>query len=307
MSLLVVGSIAFDTVSVGKETHQNLLGGSATYFSLAASYFSEVSMVGVVGEDFGEDNLDYLRNHGINTDNILMEKGKTFRWTGKYERDQINEAVTLNTELNVFANFKPNLNFKDHYYSGIFLANIDPTLQIRILDKFKTPNKLLIGFDTMNHWIKESMDNVTHVIKKSNIVIINEQEAIMITKNNNIPAALEKITNMGVQTVIVKLGSYGIIGSHKGNKFFLPAFPIQKVVDPTGAGDSFAGGFMGYLSKQTKKQTITELMIRQACVWGTVCASFCIQGFGTKKLGNLNQKFLEKRKTTLLELTQVNF
>lgn len=289
--ILVVGSLAYDSITTPSGSVSRALGGSANYFSLASSLFAKVRVVGVVGEDY--DQADYEMLHSRNVDLSGMEKvkGKTFHWEGKYEGD-LNEAKTLKTELNVFEHFNPKLpaHFKDS--SFIFLANIVPEVQMSVLEQCTKPK--FVGMDTMNFWISSKMDALKKVLSKVDVVLINEGESEMLTGTANAIAAAPKIVEMGPRAVVIKRGEYGFALYTKEEGFFiLPATPIPNVVDPTGAGDTFAGGFFGYLASKGSVPTVSDM--KQACVMGSMLASFTIQDFSVRRLSKVTLSDVEQR------------
>lgn len=288
--ILVVGSVAYDTISTPGGRVENILGGSANYFSLAASLFSKVNVVGVVGEDYKPEDLKLLESRKVDLSGLQKVPGKTFHWEGRYEFD-MNEAITVDTQLNVFQNFNPEL--PQHFKSSpfVFLANIDPDLQMRVLEQINQPK--LVGADSMNFWIKSKMDSLKKVLSKIDVLLINEGEARDLTGNWNVIQAVQEISEMGPRAVVVKRGEYGFVMFFEGQYFILPAFPIPVVVDPTGAGDTFAGGFFGYLSKQEKPWSYFHF--KQACIHGCLMASFTVQDFGVKNLSELNWAKVEDR------------
>lgn len=290
MSILVVGSMGFDSIRTPEGAVESVVGGSANYFSLAASLYAPVRTVAVVGNDYGSDHLELLRKRGIDTSGIEQRPGKTFHWTGEY-KDDMSDAITLNTELNVFQNFNPTLpgTYRDSQY--VFLANIDPELQLRVLDQVKSP--VLVGCDTMNYWIRSKKDTLMKVLKRVQILFVNEGESNLLTGKPNAIAACSDLLEMGPQAVVVKRGEYGFILATKQALFMLPAFPIAKVIDPTGAGDTFAGGFFGHLARVKTGFELTQL--KQACVHGSLLASFTVQDFGIKALGWLDWAQVERR------------
>lgn len=289
--ILVVGSLAYDSIQTPSGKVDRALGGSANYFSLAASLFAKVRVVGVVGEDYDQTDYDLLNARGVDLSGLSKVPGKTFHWEGTYEGD-MNEAKTLKTELNVFEHFNPQLpaHFTDS--SFVFLANIAPELQLQVLEQVKAPK--FVGMDSMNLWINIKKEQVIQVLKKVNLVLINEGEAKMLTGAANAIAAAPMITDMGPQTVVIKRGEYGFAMYSKTDGYFiLPAMPISTVVDPTGAGDTFAGGFFGYLAAQ--KDTPTTAHLKQACIMGSIMASHTIQDFSVKALAKVTLADLEKR------------
>ena len=289
MSLLVVGSVALDSVKTPFGEENDVLGGSATYFSVSASYFSGVNLVAVVGEDFPEEHINLLKSNPINIDGLEKKPGKTFRWKGSYNYD-LNEAHTLDTQLNVFADFDPKIpeNYKNSKY--VFLANIDPDLQIKVLDQITNPK--LIVCDTMNYWIEGKLDSLKRLLSKINILIINDSETRELGKDPNVVKAAQKILSWGPDSIIVKRGEYGSLMFSDSSIFSAPAYPLEFVFDPTGAGDSFAGGFMGYISKM---DDFSEETKRKAIIFGSTMASFNVEKFSLKRLQSLTWKEIEKR------------
>ena len=289
-SLLTVGSIAYDSVRTPHAKSENVLGGSATYFSFSASFFSPVCLVAIVGEDFAEKDLALFKNHGIVTDYLERTPGKTFRWSGEYRQD-MNVCDTLDTELNVLANFNPHLTANNCNPSYLFLANIDPDLQLQVLQQTHTrPN--LVAADTMNLWIESKPEALRKVIKSVDTLFVNESEAHLIGETNHSIDASHRIRDMGVGTVILKQGEYGAMTLSSAPLFLAPAYPVTNVVDPTGAGDAFAGGVMGYLAS---RQSHTPAEIRQAVVIGSVMASFAVESFGPYRLAEVTTEEIRTR------------
>lgn len=289
--ILVVGSLAYDSIETPSGKVARALGGSANYFSLAASLFAKVRVVGVVGEDYEEADYQLLQSRGVDLAGLEKVPGKTFHWEGKYEGD-MNEAKTLRTELNVFEHFNPKLPETYKNSSFVFLANIVPALQLEVLNQVKNPQ--FVGMDTMNLWIDIANADLLRVLKKVDVILINETEAEMLTGAENAIAAAARIVEMGPKAVVIKRGEYGFIMFTKEEGYFvLPAFPIAKVIDPTGAGDTFAGGFFGYLASRPHKPTIQDM--KQACVFGSILASHTIQDFSVKALAKTTLVDLEKR------------
>jgi sugar/nucleoside kinase (ribokinase family) len=289
--ILVVGSLAYDSIETPSGKVDRALGGSANYFSLASSLFSKVRVVGVVGEDYEDKHIALLKERGIDTSGMTVVKGKTFHWEGSYVGD-LNQAQTKKTELNVFEHFNPILpkNFTDSKF--VFLANISPDLQLKVLNQCQNP--WFVGMDTMNFWISSKLNDLLAVLKKVDVVLINEGEAMQLTGTKNAISAAQKVVTMGPKAVIIKRGEYGfVMYSQESGYFILPAFPINEVVDPTGAGDTFAGGFFGYLSSLGRKPTVTDL--KEACVKGSVLASFTIQDFSIGALAKVKTSVLGER------------
>jgi sugar/nucleoside kinase (ribokinase family) len=293
----VVGSVGYDTIATPKGRVENVIGGSANYFSLAAALYSRVNVVGVVGSDYSDQDLRILKSRNVDTEGLRVEPGETFRWSGSYTED-LNEAVTLKTELNVFRNFNPQLPeaYKSSEY--LFLANIDPILQMRVLDQVKSPK--IVGLDTMNYWIDSKLDDLKAVLKRVDIFLLNETEALRIADETNIVVATKKLAAMGPKCVVVKRGEYGFFMLAQGRFFVLPAYPVSDVVDPTGAGDSFAGGFFGYLSRS--RATTDLRTLQEACVHGAVIASFCVQDFSIRALEKLDWSAVEKRMSEYMQV-----
>ena len=304
--VLVVGSLAYDSVKTPSGKAERSLGGSANYFSVSSSLFSKVQVVGVVGSDYSDADREILKSRGVDLDGMQVVPGKTFHWEGTYEQN-LNEAVTLKTELNVFADFNPQLPEKYTSTRFVFLANIDPVLQLKVLGQIKNP--VFVGMDSMNFWINSKQSDLIEVIKKVDIVFVNETEAKMLTQVDNAIVAIKKVAELGPEYVVVKRGEYGSTVYSKTHGFFqCPALPVEKVVDPTGAGDSFAGGFFGYLaslrpSGQDQKPTWTEL--KQATLAGTVMSSQTIQDFSLKALAKVDKTSYAKMSADLKAMITV--
>jgi sugar/nucleoside kinase (ribokinase family) len=306
MSIIAVGSVAFDTITTPSGHVDNVLGGAATYFSLAASYFTQVRVVAVVGDDFAEEHENVLKKRGVDTRGIEHAKGKTFRWGGQY-LENLNEAKTDFTELNVFERFQPRIpaEYKDSEF--LFLANIHPTLQSAV--RLELSDVKLTGGDTMNYWIRNTPEELRETLRLVNILLINDNEAKMLAKEPSLPRAARKVLTMGPTALVVKHGEYGAtiffregafgIGSHP---FRAPALPIEEVKDPTGAGDSFAGGFMGYIASQHE---LSREVIKRALFYGGVMGSFAVERFGTERLQTLTRKEIDARFQVFRELTHL--
>jgi len=283
-TILVVGSVALDSVSTIHGSTKKALGGSAVHFSLSASQFSPVKMVGVVGEDFPEKYRGYLKRRNISLEGMEVMPGKTFHWVGRYDRDYKN-AETIATELNVFQHFKPKLN-DDHKRCGVlFLANIDPDLQRSVLDQMGRPR--LVAADTMNYWISLKKPSLLKLLKKVDMLFVNEEESRQLTGEYNLIKAARLIMKMGPRGIVVKRGDAGAMMFFKDNVLSVPAHPIEKVGDPTGAGDTFAGGFMGYLAAAPDWKNFD--VIRRAMSYGTVMSSFSVEDFSTKRVGTISK------------------
>lgn len=306
MSILVVGSVAFDDVTSPSGSVKNILGGAATYFSLAASYFTEVRVVAVVGEDFGAEQEQVFRQHGIDTRGLERAKGKTFRWGGSYA-DNLNEAKTDFTDLNVFETFRPRIPKEYEDTDFLFLANIQPTLQAEVRRKMNRVR--LTGCDTMNYWIKGALQELKETLKLVDVLLINDTEAKMLADETNLPRAANKVLAMGPQALVIKHGEYGAtIFFREGafgrgrHPFRAPALPLEEVKDPTGAGDSFAGGFMGYLASQTE---LSREVLKRALFYGSVMGSLAVERFGTERLQSLTRQEIDTRFQIFRELTHL--
>src|SRR6267143_2193913 len=298
MSLLVVGSVAFDSVETPFGKCEKMLGGSASHFSISASYFTDVSIVGVVGGDFGEDDAIVFATHSIDTADLeKIPDGKTFRWFGRYDYD-LNVAHTLDTRLNVFADFKPKLSEESTAARLVFLGNIQPDLQREVREQI--PNAELVALDTMNLWIENTRDSLLRTIKGVDVVIINDAEARQLTGIPNLIKAARTILSWGPKALVVKRGEYGAALFTSENYFAIPAYPLESVFDPTGAGDTFAGGFMGYLASQ---QNLDEAAMRRAMIFGSVMASFNVEEFGTERIRRLTHDEINQRFRTFKQMT----
>lgn len=297
MGLLVVGSVAFDSVKTPFGQVEEVLGGSATYFSTSASFFTEVSLVAVVGEDFPEEHLRFLRSRKIDLAGLETAPGKTFRWKGEYSY-QLNEAHTLDTQLNVFQNFKPKLpkSYQDHQV--VFLGNIDPDLQREVLTQVKKPK--ITALDTMNFWIEGKKAALIKTLGLVDILIINDGEARELSGQSNLVKAAKAIHKMGPKTLIIKRGEYGVLLFTGHGIFSAPAYPLESVFDPTGAGDTFAGGFMGYLAKT---MDFSHGNFRKAIIFGSVMASFDVEDFSLNRLKTLTPKEIKQRYKEFRRLT----
>lgn len=298
--ILVVGSLAYDSISTPAGRVDRTLGGSANYFSLAASLYSKVRVVGVVGEDYDAKDLQMLTSRGVDIKGLQTKPGKTFHWTGQY-KDDMNEAITLATELNVFEHFNPELPAEYKNSTHVFLANIDPVLQLRVLEQIENPK--LVASDTMNFWISSKLPELKKVFAKVDVLLINEGEADLISKKANAIAAAQEILAMGPKAVVIKRGEYGFVMYTREGYFILPAYPVAQVVDPTGAGDTFAGAFFGYLAKNNAGFDIAAL--KQACIQGVLLASHTVESFGVEKLKSLTWKDVEKRQGDYLKVTSL--
>ncbi len=299
MNLVVTGTLAFDTIETPFAKKEDVLGGSATHFAHAAGPFGTVGLVGVVGTDFPDEHLKSFRERGIDCAGVEVAEGKSFRWSGRYEADW-NTRHTLDTQLNVFADFDPKVpaNYRDVPY--VFLANAEPAVQSKALDQMKRP-KLVVA-DTMNLWIDIKKDDLLGLLRRIDGLVMNDEEARMLTGENNLIRSARRVLEMGPSFVIVKKGEHGAYLVGKDVMFSLPAYPVEDVVDPTGAGDSFAGGFMGYIASVQNTQSQT---LRRAMVYGTVTASFCVQGFGVDALADRGRADIEERFNELVSFVSL--
>jgi sugar/nucleoside kinase (ribokinase family) len=295
--LLVVGSVALDTVKTPFGEVSEVLGGSATFFSTAASYFTSVDLIAVVGEDFPPQHLDFLKSRGIDVTGLERRPGATFRWKGEYTH-QLNEAHTLDTKLNVFETFRPQI--PDAYRSPdlLFLGNIDPELQLDVLQKLSRPP--LVACDTMNFWINGKRDVLWRVLEQVDILIINDGEARALGEDSNLVKVAKKVLARGPKHLIIKRGEYGVLMFNEKQMFGAPAFPLEDVRDPTGAGDTFAGGFLGYLTA-TGNRSLEAF--KQAIIFGSVMASFTVEAFSLDRLRILDYKEVQERFRAFKRLT----
>lgn len=289
MDILVIGSVAFDSVETPFGRGDDVLGGSATYFSTSASFFTGVQLVAVVGEDFPEEPRQFLNSRGVDLAGLQTCPGQTFRWKGRYGYD-LNEAHTLETHLNVFETFHPVLPESYRQAKYVFLANIDPELQLEVLQQVEKPK--LIACDTMNFWIDSKRDALIRTLGHVDILVINEAEVRQLADEVNLVKASRAILEMGPKTLVVKRGEYGVLVFTEHSIFFAPAYPLEEVFDPTGAGDTFAGGFMGYLAAINN---LTDQTIRKATVFGSVMASFTVEDFSLNRLRQLDWTEVEDR------------
>jgi len=289
MSVLVVGSVAFDSIKTPAGEAQEILGGAATYFAVTASYFTPVRIVAVVGDDFGSEQLKTFEGRPIDTSGLERASGRTFRWAGEYHGD-MNEAKTLDTQLNVFANFAPKLPPAYLDTDFVFLANIQPTLQLEVREQL--PKARLVGLDTMNYWINGTPDELRRALGRVDLMMINDKEARMLAGIDNLPRAAAAIRKLGPRTLVIKRGEYGAGLFQEDGFFFAPGYPLEEIRDPTGAGDTFAGGFMGYLARAGEASLPN---LRRALVYGSVMASFAVEDFGLTRLLSLTPAHIEDR------------
>jgi sugar/nucleoside kinase (ribokinase family) len=301
MSVVVVGSIAFDAIKTPFGERDRALGGSAVHFSLAASYFTDVRVVGPVGDDFGEDEYAVLRRHGVNTDDVEhVPGGRTFFWSGEYEWN-VSIRHTRDTQLNVFGDFAPKLSPASREAEVLFLANIQPDLQREVREQ--CTGAKLAGLDSMNFWIDSARDSLLRTISTVDLVLMNDDEVRMLTEQPTLLSGAREIMALGPSAVVVKQGEYGAALFTEGSFFALPAYPLEKVVDPTGAGDSFAGGFFGFLDAQGG--AVDDATLRQAMTYGSAVASFWVEEFGCERAERLSREDIDERYEAFRQMTSV--
>jgi sugar/nucleoside kinase (ribokinase family) len=297
MSVLVVGTVAFDSIETPFGSAERILGGSAAYFALGASLFTPVRLVGVIGQDFPEEHLELFTQRGVDLEGLQREQGDTFHWRGRYHED-VNIRDTLELHLNVLSSFVPQLpdRYRDAEY--VFLGNIDPVMQLEVLNQIRQMK--LVVCDTMDHWIRESAADLRKVLKRIEMLVINDSEARLLSGYNNIVRAARSILKMGPKIVLIKRGEYGVLQFSDSSIFATPAYPLEEVFDPTGAGDSFAGGFLGQIARSGDA---SQRGIRRAIVYGSVVASFTVEDFGVKRLTTASLDDVEERYQRFVQLT----
>lgn len=300
MSLLVLGTVALDHVKTPSGDKKDMLGGSAAHFSMSARLFTKVHLIAVVGQDFPEKHLAFLRRKGIDLTSLKIGSGKTFRWQGEYKKEDLNTALTLATDLGVLQEYVPAAADHQRHIPNVFLANFDPDLQMHLLSTLRKPQ--LIGLDSMNLWIHHKSDSLKKLMKKVHLFVANDAEARALTGEGNLIRAAKRLSQMGPQMIVVKKGEHGVLFYSRKLMFSFPAYPVDQVVDPTGAGDTFAGALMGYLSKVNKSD---EKSLRKALLYATTLASFNVQGFGMAKTAPLSITDVETRLKTLVRFSSV--
>jgi sugar/nucleoside kinase (ribokinase family) len=301
MSIVVVGSVAYDTIETAHGGVTEALGGSAAYFAIAARFFTPVSIVAVVGADFRPEDLQLLAERGIDVRGLELQEGKTMRWHGRYHED-MNRRDTISVELNVFENFAPTLLPDQCRCDYLFLGNIKPGLQARVLEQVTSPK--VVGGDTMNIWIENAREELIKLFSRLDLLTLNDEEARQLSGEHNLVKAGRAILKMGPRTVLVKRGEYGVLQFSKEGMFAVPAYPLEDVVDPTGAGDAFAGGVMGFLARHSR---LTESALRTAVVYGTVLGSFVVEKFGLQRLADLSFEEVDQRYRAFIELTDSHY
>jgi len=298
MSLVVVGSVAYDSIETPLGSREDMLGGSGTFFSIAASSFTKTSIVAVIGEDFRKEDYELLEGHGIDLSGLIRAPGKTFRWGGRYHED-MNGRDTLFTELNVFETFQPVLSASQRDASFVFLGNILPKLQDHVLEQVKSPR--FVAADTMNLWISTAKDDLCEVLRRVDALFVNDEEARQLTGKRSVVLAAKEIQAMGPAMVIIKRGEHGAIVFNEDDVFYAPAYPLERVVDPTGAGDTFAGAFVGYLEATGD---LSAENVRKAAIVGSLMASFCVEGYGVDRLRGIDRVAIRERFQAFSELTR---
>ncbi|HHL73553.1 MAG TPA: sugar kinase [Bacteroidetes bacterium] len=298
MNLIVVGSVSFDTVETPKARKDLVLGGTAVFFSIASSYFTRVGMVGAVGTDFPDEHIELLRLHKVDLQGLASMDGKTFHWGGRYH-DNMNSRDTLFTHLNVFENFSPELPAAYCDVPYVFLGNIAPALQLHVLDQVHNPE--FIALDTMNFWIDGALDDLKKVLKRIDLIFVNDEEAMQLSGEHNLLKATRAIQSMGPKIVVIKKGEHGAFLFHEDARFYAPAFPLEEVHDPTGAGDTFAGGFMGFLAGCKR---VDDTSLRQAMIYGSTMASYAVEDFSVHRLQKLQRSDIDARFRAFHEMTR---
>ena len=296
MSLIVIGTLAYDTIETAHDKREEILGGSAVYFALAATCFTPTALVGVVGRDFHAEHIEALKRAGVDLEGLEIAEGETFRWSGRYEPDW-NTRHTLDTRLNVLEHFDPKVPDVHTGARFVFLANASPQVQARGLDQVTAPEFVML--DTMNLWIDVARDELVELMGRVDAIVLNDEEARMLTGDDNLWRAAQKVRELGPKLVVLKKGEHGAFLLAEDWRFSVPAFPVEDVVDPTGAGDSFAGGFMGYVAKEGNCEPST---LRQAMLYGTAAASCCVEGFSTDQAEGLSMEEVERRHGELLRM-----
>ncbi len=301
MSLVVLGTVALDHVKTPSGSKKDMLGGSAAHFAMSTRLFTQVHLVAVVGKDFSTRHLDFLRRKGIDITSLKIDKGKTFRWQGEYKKGDLNTALTLATQLGVLENYLPAIADHQRHLPNLFLANCDPDVQIKLLSNVHSPR--LIGLDSMNLWITHKSKSLRRLMKMVHLFVANDGEARALSGEQNLVAAARRLRQMGPRMIVIKKGEHGVLFYSDKFMFSFPAYPVDKVVDPTGAGDTFAGGLMGYLSKVRK---IDEKSLRKAVLYATTVASFNVQGFGMARTAPLTMRDVEERAGRLAKFFAVS-
>ena len=296
MSLIVLGTVALDNIKTSKGHHKALLGGSAAHFSMSARLFTKVHLVGIIGEDFPSKHIQFLQKKGIDLTSLITRNGKSFQWHGEYKDEDLNTAITLSTEIGVLMDYRPQIATHQRRLPSIFLANIDPDIQLQLLRLMEKSK--FIGLDSMNLWITHKEKALRLLMKKINLFVLNDGEATQLTGETNLIKAAKRLRTMGPELIVIKKGEHGVLFYCDRFMFTFPAYPVEHVVDPTGAGDTFAGGLMGYLS--TVKR-INETSLRKAVIYATTLASFNVEGFGLAKTALLTLPQVHARMKKLIK------
>lgn len=289
MSILVLGTVALDTVKTPFGKRTDMLGGSAVHFSMSARLFSEVNLAAIVGRDFPEKHINFLRRKGLILTSLVKSNNKTFKWEGEYKGD-LNTAITLQTELGALLEFLPRIPDEQKKIKHVFLANVDPDIQRHLLESMYSPR--ITALDSMNYWISNKRKSLVQVLKKVDIYVANDQEARSLTGEHNLLKAAKALCSLGPKMVLIKKGEHGVLFKSGTFVFSIPAYPVEKIIDPTGAGDTFAGGFMGYLARSKR---LNQETFKKAIAYGTIAASFNVEAFGVEKTASINLHSLEER------------
>jgi len=296
MSLLVLGTVAMDDVKTPCGEKKDLLGGSAAHFSMSARLFTQVHLVAVVGKDFPRQHLDLLRRKGVDLTSLNISDGKTFRWKGEYKKEDMNTALTLATELGVLAGGFPEVSARQKNLANVFLANIDPDMQMGVLEMMKAPR--LVGLDSMNLWINHKRPSLLKLMKRVDLFVANDGEARALTGEHNLIKAAKQLRRLGPELIVVKKGEHGVLFYSEQFMFSFPAYPVEEVIDPTGAGDTFAGGLMGCLAKSGR---INAAALKEAVLYATAAASFNVQGFGMERTAGMTMAEVRRRMKALIK------
>jgi sugar/nucleoside kinase (ribokinase family) len=296
VDLIVLGTVALDNIKTPQGFKRDLLGGSGTHFAMSARLFSKVNLVGVIGYDFPETYMQFLRRKGVVLTSVIEGNSKSFRWVGEYRKGEMNTAITLSTQLGVLEHYVPQVAYTQRNISNVFLANFDPDVQSQFLHLMESPK--FIGMDTMNLWISNKKNAVKRLMKKVHLFVVNDGEARMLSQETNLIKAAKALRAMGPKLIVIKKGEHGVFFYSDQFSFSFSAYPVEDVVDPTGAGDTFAGGLMGYLSKQKK---ITNASLKKAIIYATALASYNVEGYGTNKTASLTLPKVHSRMKTLIK------
>jgi sugar/nucleoside kinase (ribokinase family) len=300
MSLMVLGTVALDNVKTPSGYRRDMLGGSAAHFAMAARLFTEVHLVAVIGKDFPGKHIRFLKGKGINLTSLKMSDGKTFRWAGEYKKENLNSALTLATELGVLVGFEPQIAGHQRNIANVFLANIDPDIQMGLLGMLKKPH--LVGLDSMNLWIDHKRESLLRLMKNVDLFVANDTEAKTLSGELNLIKAAKALRRLGPKLIVIKKGEHGVFFFSDKLMFCFPAYPVERVVDPTGAGDTFAGGLMGYLCEERR---LTEQVLKKAVIYATTLASFNVEGFGLSKTANLTLPLVQRRLQQLIQFMSI--